>query len=221
VERHGVIIDHKKGFDESTEAALNRKLAHLLQLPPDTLAASRKRSPLDSAPKEAPVDRPLLFPGDRVPPLVVTDLEGREHRFLWSSESGEITIFFFWNDPCRSCIEEMLFLNQLYRRTADIGLPVRILAIETDGLDAGGAKAVLEKYAAFYPPPSYPVVLDSVFPLSRTFGRGNLPTTYIMDEQGKVLAHADDFGTGRIKEWKQLIENRLPRSRGSLQLLPE
>jgi len=219
-ERHGVIIDHRKGFDESTEAALSGRIVHLLQLPPDRLAGSREKSLWDAAPEEAAAERPLLFPGDTAPPLVVTDLEGREHRFLWSSEDAEVTVFFFWNDPCRPCIEEMLFLNQLHRRTADIGLPVRILAVEADGLDAAQTGALLEKYAAFYPPPSYPVTLDSIFLLSRTFGRGRMPTTYIMDENGKVLVHADDFNANRIKEWKHLIENKLPRSRGSLQYLP-
>jgi peroxiredoxin len=203
-ERHGVVIDHRK-----------------VKLPPDRLGGNREKSLWDAGPEEAPAERPLLFPGDTAPPLVVTDLEGREHRFLWSSEDAEITIFFFWSDPCRPCIEEMLFLNQLHRRTADIGLPVRILAIESSGLDAARTGTLLEKYAAYYPSLSYPVVLDSVFPLSRTFGRGRMPTTYIMDEKGKVLAHADDFSAERIREWKHLIGNRLPRSRGSLQYLAE
>jgi thiol-disulfide isomerase/thioredoxin len=220
-ERHGVIIDHRKGFDESTEAALNERIVHLLKLPPDRLGGSREKNLWDEAPEEAAAEGPLLFPGDTAPPLVVTDLEGREHRFLWSSEDAEVTIFFFWNDPCQPCVEEMLFLNQLHRRTAAIGLPVRILAVEADGLDAAQTRTLLDKYAAFYPPPSYPVVLDSVFPLTRTFGRGRMPTTYIMDENGKVLAHADDFSGDRIREWKHLIENKLPRSRGSLQYLPE
>jgi peroxiredoxin len=220
-ERHGVVIDHRKGFDESTEAALSGKIVRLLKLPPDRLDGSREESLWDAGPEEALAERPLLFPGDTVPPLVVTDLEGREHRFLWSSEDAEITLFFFWSDPCRPCIEEMLFLNQLYRRTADIGIPVRILAIESSGLDAARTGALLEKYAIYYPPPSYPVVLDSVFLLSRTFGRGRMPTTYIMDERGKILAHADDFSAERVREWKHLIENRLPRSRGSLRYLAE
>lgn len=221
VERHGIIIDHRKGFDERTEAALSEKLGHFLSLPPGTLAESPVPGRDAAEPEEDPVDRPLLFAGDKAPPLNVTDMSGKEHRLLWSSEDEEITIIFFWSDPCRPCIEEMLFLDQLSLRTTDIGLPVRILAVAAGDLDAKGTEALLKRYAARYPAPSFPIVLDRDFPLSRVFGRGRMPTTYFVDEKGNIIAHADDFEEGRIGEWKRLIENKLPRARGALQYLPE
>jgi peroxiredoxin len=221
VERHGVITDHRKGFDERTEAALSERLRHFLSLPPGTLAESPVPVRETAGPEEEPVDRPLLFAGDKTPPLDVTDMNGKEHRFLWSSEDGEITIIFFWSDPCRSCIEEMLFLDQLSLRTTDIGLHIRILSVAAGDLDVKGTEALLERYAARYPPPSFPIVLDRDFPLSRVFGRGRMPTTYFVDEKGNIIAHADDFEEGRIEEWKRLIEMKLPRARGALQYLSE
>jgi len=221
VERHGVIIDHRKGFDETTEAAMSEKLGRFLSLPPGTLAGSPAPGSKAAEPEEGPVDRPLLFAGDKTPPLNVTDMSGSEHRLLWSSEDEAITVIFFWSDPCRSCIEEMLFLDQLSRRTTDIGLPIRILAVAAGDLDVKGAEALLERYTAKYPPPSFPIVLDRDFPLSRVFGRGRMPTTYFVDEKGNIIAHADDFEKGRIEEWKRLIETKLPRARGALRYLPE
>jgi peroxiredoxin len=215
VEKHGVAVFHEEGFDEGTAKRLSTLVARLLDIPDGVVTEAAVDSD-PTAVEEETVPQLLLYPGDGVPSFTATDTLGRDHPFDWPSKGEEVTIVFFWDDPCRPCIEEMLFLDQIYRRAVDMGLSLRILAVEAGGLDANQAEAVMEKYRRFYPQPAYPIALDSLNRLIGIFGRGELPTTFIIDGQGIVIEVHRGFDQERAGEWTRLIESSLPRARGVL-----
>ncbi len=215
VEKHGVAVFHEEGFDEGTAKKLSTLIARLLDIPDGVVTEAAVDSD-PTAVEEETVPQLLLYPGDGVPSFTATDTLGRDHPFDWPSKGEEVTVVFFWDDPCRPCIEEMLFLDQIYRRAVDMGLSLRILAVEAGGLDANQAEAVMEKYRRFYPQPAYPIALDSLNRLIGIFGRGELPTTFIIDGRGIVIEVHRGFDQERAGEWTRLIESSLPRARGVL-----
>ena len=97
-------------------------------------------------------------------------------------------------------------------------LAVRVLAVAGGSLDDAGARAVMERYGAFYPPPSFPIAVDSVSRLSDTFGRGSLPATFLIGGSGEILSVAEDFDRRAAEDWIGLIEKELPRAVGTLDL---
>ena len=146
----------------------------------------------------------------------MTDISGREQTFDWSAENEEVTILFFWNDPCLPCVQEMLFLDQLSRRASDMDLTVRVLAVEAGGLDAAQAEAVMDKYRTLYPKPTFPILLDSATQLSEVFGREGFPTTFLVDGTGTVIDVVEGFSPDWEGEWTGKVEGLLPRAEGVL-----
>jgi DNA invertase Pin-like site-specific DNA recombinase/thiol-disulfide isomerase/thioredoxin len=217
VEKHGVAVFHEEGFDEGTAERLAALVARLLDMPQGVIRSAGEDSEptaIDEESEEPP--QVLLYPGDGVPSFTAVDTFGGEHPFDWPSESEEVTVVFFWGDPCRPCIEEMIFLDQIYRRAVDMGLSLQVLAVEAGGLDAAGAEEVMKKYRRFYPQPAFPIALDSRARLTGIFGRGELPTTFIIDGRGIVIEVHQGFDRKRGEEWTRLIENALPRAQGVL-----
>jgi len=219
VERNGVIYFHREGFDERTEALVAAGIRQALHIPEGVLDEIPQVPATDAIPEEPEREAlPFLFPGDRVPSLTFIDLEGHSNSLDWSPGGRGVTILFFWGDPCHPCIQEMLFLDQLSGKAQDLDLAVRVLAVAGGSLDDAGARAVMERYGAFYPPPSFPIAVDSVSRLSDTFGRGRLPTTFLIDGSGTLLSVAEDFDRKTAEEWIGLIEKELPRAVGTLDL---
>ncbi len=217
VEKHGVAVFNEEGFDEGSAKRLSTLIARLLDMPDGVIgSAAVDSSPTTVEEEIEAVPQVLLYPGDGVPSFTATDTFGRDHPFDWPSENEEVTVVFFWDDPCRSCIEEMIFLDQLYRRAVDMGLSLRVLAVEAGGLDAAGTEAVMRKYRRFYPQPAYPIALDGHARLTGIFGRGELPTTFFIDGKGIVIEVHRGFDQERAGEWTRLIESALPRAQGVL-----
>jgi len=217
VQKHGVAVFHEEGFDEETVKRLSILIARLLDIPDGVIgSAAADSSPTAIEAESEAVPQVLLYPGDGVPSFTATDTLGRDHPFDWPSESEEVTVVFFWDDPCRSCIEEMIFLDQIYRRAVDMGLSLQVLAVEAGGLDAAGVEAVMKKYRRFYPQPAYPIVLDGHARLTGIFGRGELPTTFFIDGRGIIIEVHRGFDQERAGEWTSLIERTLPRAQGVL-----
>jgi thiol-disulfide isomerase/thioredoxin len=222
VEKHGVAVFHEEGFDERTVEKASVAIVRLLDMPVGVITEAAEGSAAAAGETEGEAGpRVLLYPGDGVPSFTVNDTFGGEHLFDWPSKSEEVTVVFFWDDPCRPCIEEMIFLDQIYRRSVNMGLSLRVLAVEAGGLDAAGAEAVMGKYRRFYPQPAFPIALDGQARLTGIFGRGELPTTFFIDGKGIVVEVHRGFDRERAAEWTRLIERSLPRAQGVLERILE
>ena len=136
--------------------------------------------------------------------------------FDWSPEKEAVTILFFWNDPCISCVQEMLFLDQLSRRAAANDLEVNVLAVEAGGLNAAQTGEVMDKYRKLYPDPSFPILLDSSCGLSGIFGREEFPTTFFIDGRGEIIDVVEGFDPEWARDWTAKVEDHLPRADGVL-----
>jgi thiol-disulfide isomerase/thioredoxin len=114
--------------------------------------------------------------GGPTPPLVLRDLEGKEHRL--DDHRGKVVVINFWATWCEPCREEMPSLNRLKAQMADT--PFAILAIDM-GEGEGRIKSFLEKT-----PVDFPVLLDRDSAVAKSWKVRVLPTTLVLDPDNRI-----------------------------------
>jgi peroxiredoxin len=230
VEKHGVVLSRTESFENRVAVDLARKTERLLKVEKGFLSSALRDLEIDAgvekslerslrrrradADERARLPR-LLAVGDRVPTFEFTDLSDVSSQ--WSPTPGEanLSIVFFWGALCLPCIEEMAFLDAVFRSTHDLGL--EIIAVEGSGLDPVRTGRVMERYQRFHPPPSYKIVPDPDFRLAGLFGIGNkIPQTFFIAGNGEIIYHTDEFIKGREGDLTRRIELALEMEYGSL-----
>lgn len=118
---------------------------------------------------DAPIDLPLSS---------VAKLGGGS----MSAESfkGKITLLNFWATWCPPCRAEMPSIERLYAQTKDSNF--QIVAVNAGERQAQVASFIEKnKY-------TFPIYLDESNALSSIFAARGLPSTYLVDKDGKVIA---------------------------------
>jgi len=96
-----------------------------------------------------------------------------------SSYKGKVVILNFWATWCPPCRAEMPSMETLYKSFNGQGL--EILAV-----DIGEDTSTVQKFIRSngY---TYPILLDSSKKISSIYGIKAIPTTYIIDREGKII----------------------------------
>jgi peroxiredoxin len=230
IERHGVILGRNDSFDNRIGVDLTRKTERLLGVEKGFFSFALRELEID-AETEANLERslslrtaltdrgkevhPRLTVGNVVPGFEYTDINGLGNEWRPSSEGDGLTIVFFWGALCRSCIQEMAFLDQVYASTEELRLD--IIAVEGNGFSAEQTIRVMERYQRFYPLPSYRIVPDPDFRLAELFGiEGVMPQTFFITGTGDLVYHTDEFIIGQEEALTKEIEMALNMESGSL-----
>ena len=95
------------------------------------------------------------------------------------SLTGKVVFLNFWATWCGPCRDEMPSMETLYNRYRDRGL--EILAVNS-GESQSQVNTFMKEYGL-----SFPVVLDSDSRVSQTYGIQGIPTTFLIDRQGKII----------------------------------
>lgn len=118
--------------------------------------------------------------GDTAPRFAALSLAGDS---LIVGNVGGVTLLNVWATWCTSCKEEFSELERYRKTFAANGL--RVVAVSVDqGGDVKVRKFVEAQGAQF------PVAHDAEARIQSMYGVGGLPTTYLLDAQGKVLWRA-------------------------------
>ena len=143
------------------------------------------------------------------PPLVLSDLHGREHRL--SELRDRVVVINFWATWCPPCIAEMPAIQRMYDALRREGLDV--LAVNA-GESAEEIRRFLED---FDPPLTFPVLLDRD---GETFARWRvrgLPQTFVIDASGNLAYSAEgarQLDSAHIMErLRELIAKQAPTPR--------
>ena len=96
---------------------------------------------------------------------------------------GRVVLLNFWATWCPPCVKEMPSMEALYRKFKAEGLSV--LAISLDVKGAAVVVPFLKKYKL-----TFPVALDPESNSSKVYGASNLPSSFLVDRQGRVIAAA-------------------------------
>ncbi|GAB4236537.1 MAG: hypothetical protein Tsb0032_41530 [Kiloniellaceae bacterium] len=96
--------------------------------------------------------------------------------------AGRVVLVNFWATWCAPCVREMPSLERLHNALEDEGFTV--LAVSQD---RGGA-GVVAPFLARLDLQHLPVYLDPKGKLARAFALKGLPTSFVIDRNGRVVA---------------------------------
>jgi thiol-disulfide isomerase/thioredoxin len=157
----------------------NRRTAILLMLVlaaaglPNRLMAAEP--PLSHA--LAPVDPPVVAPG-----FSLADMDGDRHAL--GDYRGKVILLNFWATWCPPCRHEMPAMERLYKRFGDKGFVV--LAVN-QWEDADHVFAYTGDLNVF---PSFPILFDPESKVSQDYGVKGLPTSFVIDREGRLVYRA-------------------------------
>lgn len=134
-----------------------------------------------SAP-EGPFARNFTFstPPVPAPSAAFRTLAGADVTF--ADFRGQVLLVNFWATWCAPCVKEMPALERLHLELADEGLAVLAVSQDRDGA------AVVEPFLARIDLRQLPIYLDPNGALGRDFAVKGLPTTFVIDREGRVVA---------------------------------
>lgn len=122
-----------------------------------------------------------LDKGASAPEISLKTLSGEAIKL--SSLKGKVVLVDFWASWCAPCRESMPFLEKLSKTYKGQGLIVLGVNIDND-LEA--ARKFLKEL-----PVSFPIVNDAQKSVAKAYAPPTMPSSYIIDKQGKVhVVHA-------------------------------
>ncbi len=116
--------------------------------------------------------------GDSIPNVALTDFQGKSVA-LSEDIKGKVALLRFWSIDCGFCDKQVLLaLEPLYQKYQDRGfIPV---AINESRIVASDQR--LKQFEHL----SYPMRVDEYGLVAKQFGVIGLPTTFVIDEQGRI-----------------------------------
>jgi thiol-disulfide isomerase/thioredoxin len=100
-----------------------------------------------------------------------------------SLKSGKTVVLNFWATWCTACIEELPLLRDLQKKYMDKN-------VEFIAINAGERKKLIKKFLKRYDFP-YKIVLDQGRKIAKKFKVENLPQTFVISKEGKILFHGN------------------------------
>ena len=116
------------------------------------------------------------------PALKLKDLDGQLHDL--AQLKGRVVLINFWATWCPPCRREMPSMERLSQALQ--GEAFSVLAVDV-GEDADTINAF---NAQFDTPPTFPILLDTRSQVMQAWQVAGLPTTFLVDKQGRIVASA-------------------------------
>jgi len=140
--------------------------------------------------------------GQSVPPLVLSDLDGRAHRL--ADYRGRRVLLNFWASWCAPCLREMPALAEAQAKFGEQGAIVVGIAMD----EPMHVRSFLAAH-----PVDYPILIGEMGPPSTSLKLGNthqvLPYSVLIDTDGRILAtHAGPLSAARLTEWLAPVQTR-------------
>jgi peroxiredoxin len=137
--------------------------------------------------------------GREAPDFTLPALRGGNERL--SDRLGEVVVLNFWASGCNVCRKQVAKLEDLAARYAGDG--VIVLGINSDDNKRRTAAAVQVLNV------SYPILLDDLKSVSRSYQVDKMPVTVLIDRQGTVRYVATGFRQGSEKLYTDKLRELL------------
>lgn len=135
--------------------------------------------------------------GFKAPAFTARNLKGNRVRL--ADHQGKVIILNLWATWCGPCRVEMPGLENLYRRFRSQGL--EILAVSLDKGNQDKVQTFSEEYRL-----SFPVLLDVDRQVESRYPTLTIPTTFVIDKKGMVVAEVDGAKNWESDETFQALE---------------
>jgi thiol-disulfide isomerase/thioredoxin len=116
----------------------------------------------------------------QAPDFVLSDMDGREYRLR--AFRGKVLIVNFWATWCPPCRAEMPSMQRAWEQLKREG--ILLLAI-----NVGEDRDAVFRFGADYPV-DFPLLLDSDAKVAEAWPMQGLPTTFVVDPQGRLVYRA-------------------------------
>jgi peroxiredoxin len=140
-------------------------------------------------------ERSALIKGQQPPAFQLQDLNGELANFP-QDYKGKVVVIRFWADWCPFCESEMQSIEPVYQAYRSKGLVILALNVRQD---RDTATAFIEKLNI-----SYPALLDSEGEVAREYGVIGLPTTFVIDREGRL--HTRIIGESTAELFAQIVD---------------
>ena len=118
----------------------------------------------------------VVTPQAAAPDFTLKSAEGRNLRL--QEQRGQVVLVNFWASWCGPCKQEMPHLSRLFEKYRSSGFT--LLAVNIDD-DARHGAATAAKWGL-----KFPVLLDADKNVTRLYDLGAMPSTVLIDRDGKV-----------------------------------
>lgn len=130
----------------------------------------------------------VLDEGEPAPALELPSIAGGT--VALDALRGKVVLLNIWATWCPPCVKEMPSMQQVYEQHGDRGLEILAVAVDdqpgvrqADGRIEGLVSDFVERYGL-----TFPVVVDPTGETERRFDTEYLPTTFLIDRQGRIRA---------------------------------
>lgn len=117
--------------------------------------------------------------------------------FNLSDYQGKVVILDFWASWCVPCRRSFPWMNEMQNKYGDDGLV--IVAVNLDS-EVSDAEAFLERY-----PADYSIYYDHERQLARQYGVEAMPSSFLIDREGTVVARHLGFKSADTDEYEAEI----------------
>jgi peroxiredoxin len=115
------------------------------------------------------------------PDFSLRDLDGNVRRL--ASFRGQVVLLNFWATWCPPCRTELPLMEALYQAYKDHGFEV--LAVSSDGQGAEVVQPFVSQHHL-----SFTTLLDATGQVTLLYGVTSLPTSYLLDREGRLVTVA-------------------------------
>ena len=136
------------------------------------------------------------------PDFTPKDLKGTQ--VTLKNFKGRVVFLNFWATWCPPCRREMPSMERLYKQLKDRDFTM--LAVDMQESEKR-VRAFISEFSL-----SFPALLDLNGDISSLYGIVGLPTTYIIDREGKIIGKAVGPRDWSSQESKQLFQSLLKKS---------
>ncbi len=123
-------------------------------------------------------------PSDRAPQFALKDLTG--HTLRLKDLKGKVVLLNFFATWCAPCRQEIPDLERLYKRFNDQGLEIVGISLDMEGAP------LLNPFVQHYGI-TYPIVLGTREVVVDYGGIRGIPTSFLIDRDGRVAKHFEGF----------------------------
>ncbi len=138
-------------------------------------------------------------PSGTAPDFTLRTAEGRNLRL--QEQRGQVVMVNFWATWCGPCRQEMPHLNRLYEKYRSSGFVLLGVNVDDDPAKAAGTAAQLGV--------SFPVLFDAEKKVSRQYQLATMPSTLLIDRDGRVRHFHRGYREGFEATYEQQIRGLL------------
>ena len=145
------------------------------------LVGGRVTSVVAHAPDRHGFDFLAFTPATPVPPVALPDLNGQPRTL--AEFGGRFVLLNFWATWCPPCVKELPSMDDLYTQFRANGFEVVAIASDQEGESI--VRPFNERLSI-----GFTILLDVTGKVSTSFGARELPTSFLLNPQGQVIAAA-------------------------------